>query len=107
MATVALMRLQQRQAHENPVIFYSVIIGSIGPVLAITVPPIRERYGYRPAEMIPTSYPRSYKSRHLVFFTSLNPHFGSQCLTVRGDQRKDTKIHDFLRIEGHPGLTHR
>lgn len=59
---VALMVFQQRQAHENPVIFYSVIIGSIGPIFAITIPPIRERYGYRPAEMIPTSYPCSYKT---------------------------------------------
>ncbi|KAF8349109.1 hypothetical protein F5887DRAFT_949332 [Amanita rubescens] len=50
-------RYLQRQAHENPVIFYSVIIGTIGPVLVVTVPPIRERWGYRPAEMVPTSYP--------------------------------------------------
>ncbi|KIM39873.1 hypothetical protein M413DRAFT_29040 [Hebeloma cylindrosporum] len=56
-------RYLQRQAHENPVIFYSVIIGSIGPVLAITIPPIRERYGYRPAEMIPTSYPLPNRPR--------------------------------------------
>ncbi|KAF8910622.1 hypothetical protein CPB84DRAFT_1672537 [Gymnopilus junonius] len=47
----------QRQAHENPVIFYSCVIGAIGPVMAITVPPIRERLGYKPAEMIPATYP--------------------------------------------------
>ncbi|KAF8972132.1 hypothetical protein BDZ97DRAFT_1650183 [Flammula alnicola] len=50
-------RTLQRQAHENPVIFYSVIIGAIGPVMALTVPPIRESLGYKPAEMIPTTYP--------------------------------------------------
>src|SRR6266850_1521640 len=50
---------QQRQAHESPVLFYSVALGSIGPVLAFTVPPIRERLGYRPPESIPTTYPRA------------------------------------------------
>ena len=51
------MHSQQRQAHESPVLFYSVVLGSIGPVLAFGVPPIRERLGYRPPELIPTTYP--------------------------------------------------
>jgi hypothetical protein len=34
---------QQRQAHESPVLFYFVVLGYIGPVLAFGVPPIRER----------------------------------------------------------------
>ena len=51
------MHTQQRQAHESPVLFYSVVLGSIGPVLAFGVPPIRERLGYRPPELIPTTYP--------------------------------------------------
>ena len=32
---------QQRQAHESPVLFYSVVMGAIGPVLAFGVSPIR------------------------------------------------------------------
>lgn len=40
-------------------LFYSVVLGAIGPVLAYTVPPIRERFGYRPPEPIPTTYPRA------------------------------------------------
>jgi len=87
MAMVALMRRQQRQAHENPVIFYSVIIGSIGPVLAITVPPIRERYGYRPAEMIPTSYPCSYKTPSRVLHVSKLPFW----FTVPNRPRRPTQ----------------
>ncbi len=47
-------------------LFYSVVLGSIGPVLAFTVPPIRERLGYRPPELIPTTYPSA--SPHLGFF---------------------------------------
>jgi hypothetical protein len=50
---------QQRQAHESPVFFYSIIMGAIGPVLAFSVPPIRERLGHRPPEPIPTTYPRA------------------------------------------------
>ena len=57
---------QQRQAHESPVLFYSVVLGSIGPVLAFTVPPIRERLGYRPPEFIPTTYPRASLSLSLL-----------------------------------------
>ncbi|KXN89100.1 NADH-ubiquinone oxidoreductase 9.5 kDa subunit [Leucoagaricus sp. SymC.cos] len=57
---------QQRQAHESPVIFYSVVLGTIGPVMAVAVPPIREYFGYRPAEMIPTSYPLPNRPRRTV-----------------------------------------
>jgi hypothetical protein len=52
-------QIQQRQAHESPVLFYSVVMGAIGPVLAFGVPPIREHFGYRPPELIPTTYPRA------------------------------------------------
>ena len=53
-------REQQRQAHEQPVIFYSLVIGFIGPVLLVTVPPVRKSLGWRPAEPIPTSYPGEF-----------------------------------------------
>lgn len=52
---------QQRQAHESPVIFYSCILGSIGPIMVLTVPPLRERMGYKPAEMIPSTYPCTFE----------------------------------------------
>ncbi|KAH9015916.1 hypothetical protein EDB85DRAFT_1875431 [Lactarius pseudohatsudake] len=57
MCVVHTHTLQQRQAHESPVLFYSVVMGLVGPVLAFGVPPIRERMGYRPPEPIPTTYP--------------------------------------------------
>ncbi|KAF9048739.1 hypothetical protein BJ165DRAFT_1343515 [Panaeolus papilionaceus] len=56
-------RYLQRQAHESPVIFYSIVLGSIGPVMVLTVPPIRERFGWRPAERIPASYPLPNRPR--------------------------------------------
>ena len=63
---------QQRQAHESPVLFYSVVLGSIGPVLAFGVPPIRERLGYRPPEPIPTTYPSAFPpvTSHTQMLTS-------------------------------------
>jgi hypothetical protein len=58
---------QQRQAHESPVLFYSVVLGLVGPVLAFGVPPISERMGYRPPEPIPTTYPSALP--HVYFPT--------------------------------------
>ncbi|KAJ3558241.1 hypothetical protein NM688_g1037 [Phlebia brevispora] len=53
-------RYLQRQAHEQPVIFFSCIIGLAGPVLLVAVPPLRERLGYKAIERPPTTYPRAY-----------------------------------------------
>ncbi|KIM84828.1 hypothetical protein PILCRDRAFT_67183 [Piloderma croceum F 1598] len=59
-------RYLQRQAHEQPVIFYSVVIGFIGPAMVLTVPPIRKRFGWSPAEAIPTTYPVPKRARRHV-----------------------------------------
>ncbi|KAJ7227206.1 hypothetical protein GGX14DRAFT_418620 [Mycena pura] len=62
----ATYRMLQRHAHESPVIFYSCVIGLIGPVLLVSVPPLKERLGYKPAEPIPLSYPLPNRSRRPV-----------------------------------------
>ncbi|KAL9932190.1 hypothetical protein V8E36_008962 [Tilletia maclaganii] len=59
-------RYLQRSAHEQPIIFYSLVIGSIGPVLVVTVPGIRRSLGWKPAERIPTSYPLPQRAREEV-----------------------------------------
>ncbi|KJA26278.1 hypothetical protein HYPSUDRAFT_133079 [Hypholoma sublateritium FD-334 SS-4] len=59
-------RYLQRQAHENPVIFYSVVIGTIGPLMTVTILPLRERLGYRQSEMIPQTYPIPNRPRRQV-----------------------------------------
>ncbi|KAL4248195.1 NADH-ubiquinone oxidoreductase 9.5 kDa subunit [Abortiporus biennis] len=59
-------RYLQRQAHEQPVIFYSVVLGLIGPVMLVTVPPIRRSFGWKPAEVIPTSYPIPNRPRKAI-----------------------------------------
>lgn len=52
---------QQRQAHEQPVLFWSVVLGGIGPVMAFSVPRIRESYfGYTRQENVPSSFPRAF-----------------------------------------------
>ncbi|KAF9532624.1 hypothetical protein CPB83DRAFT_847093 [Crepidotus variabilis] len=53
----------QRQAHESPVIFYSCVIGLIGPAMVLTVPPLRESWGYKSAEMVPAGYPLPKRAR--------------------------------------------
>ncbi|KAF9468093.1 hypothetical protein BDZ94DRAFT_1184442 [Collybia nuda] len=59
-------RYLQRQAHENTVIFYSVVLGTVGPVMVVAIPPIRESFGYRPAEPVPTSYPVPSRARRPI-----------------------------------------
>lgn len=44
-------------SHEKPAIFYSIAIGSLGPLTLIVVPPIRHRFGDGPRESIPLTYP--------------------------------------------------
>ncbi|EKD18899.1 NADH-ubiquinone oxidoreductase 9.5 kDa subunit [Drepanopeziza brunnea f. sp. 'multigermtubi' MB_m1] len=44
---------------EKPAIFYSLIIGSMGPVVAMTVPPIRNMLGDHKRPEIPLTYPSS------------------------------------------------
>ncbi|KAI0338093.1 hypothetical protein BDW22DRAFT_1432756 [Trametopsis cervina] len=56
-------RYLQRQAHEQPVLYYSVVIGLVGPLLIVTVPPVRQRMGWEPAERPPTSYPLPKRAR--------------------------------------------
>ncbi|KAI9664298.1 MAG: hypothetical protein M1829_005853 [Trizodia sp. TS-e1964] len=44
-------------AHEKPAIFYSIVVGSMGPITLLTVPPIRRRLGDFDRETIPLTYP--------------------------------------------------
>ncbi|CCG84092.1 protein of unknown function [Taphrina deformans PYCC 5710] len=44
-------------AHERPNVFYSLLIGAMGPITLLTVPPIRKSLGYTRAEPVPLSYP--------------------------------------------------
>ncbi|CAI6341087.1 unnamed protein product [Periconia digitata] len=41
----------------KPAYFYSIVIGSIGPVMVFTVPPIRRYLGYERSPRIPQTYP--------------------------------------------------
>lgn len=41
----------------KPAIFWSIVVGSFGPIIAITVPPIRARFGDGPRPQIPLTYP--------------------------------------------------
>ncbi|PWN35120.1 uncharacterized protein FA14DRAFT_189127 [Meira miltonrushii] len=56
----------QRQAHENPTIFFAIIIGAVGPVAVVTVPPIRRSFGWVPTERIPSTFPLPDRPREQV-----------------------------------------
>ncbi|KAF2485042.1 hypothetical protein BDY17DRAFT_321920 [Neohortaea acidophila] len=44
-------------ARAKPAIFWSLVIGGIGPVMVAVVPPIRHRLGDGPRQQIPLTYP--------------------------------------------------
>ncbi|QDS69589.1 hypothetical protein FKW77_008411 [Venturia effusa] len=44
-------------SHEKPALFWSCIIGAIGPISMVVVPPIREYYGDKRRPRIPLTYP--------------------------------------------------
>lgn len=44
-------------AHEKPALYYSVLIGVAGPLMLVTVLPIRKAYGWKPRPEIPMTYP--------------------------------------------------
>lgn len=44
-------------SHEKPAIFYSIILGSLGPVAMVTIPPIRSYFGDSDPPPIPLTYP--------------------------------------------------
>ncbi|THV07441.1 N19M, NADH-ubiquinone oxidoreductase 9.5 kDa subunit [Dendrothele bispora CBS 962.96] len=57
----------RRMSHEQPVIYWSCILGGIGPLLVVAVPPIRKSvFGYSPAEAPPQSYPLPNRPRRSV-----------------------------------------
>lgn len=44
----------------KPAYFYSIIIGCTGPILVLTVPPIRRYMGQEQIAKIPLTYPGTY-----------------------------------------------
>ena len=51
------LRYLRWASHEKPAIFYSMIIGTSGPVLLTVLPPIRRFFGDVDPEPIPLTYP--------------------------------------------------
>lgn len=54
------LRYLRWASHEKPAIFYSIVIGSIGPLLVATVPGIRARFGDGQRPPIPLTYPSTF-----------------------------------------------
>ncbi|KIY44077.1 hypothetical protein FISHEDRAFT_77990 [Fistulina hepatica ATCC 64428] len=56
-------RTLQRHAHENPAYFFSVAIGSMGPVLLVVGLPLKRYFGWKAVERVPTAYPLPQRER--------------------------------------------
>ncbi|ODQ52810.1 putative NADH-ubiquinone oxidoreductase 9.5 kDa subunit [Saitoella complicata NRRL Y-17804] len=50
-------------AVEHPAVFYSMLMGLAGPVIAYTVPPIRRKLGYPDHIPLPMGYPLPKRAR--------------------------------------------
>lgn len=61
-------------SHEKPAIFYSIVIGCLGPVITVIVPPIRRRLGDGPREMIPLTYPSKYLPEKANIYSDAEGH---------------------------------
>ncbi|KAK1758658.1 hypothetical protein QBC47DRAFT_375377, partial [Echria macrotheca] len=51
------LRYIRWSARERPAYFWSVVVGAMGPVMLITVPPLRKRMGAEIPAEIPMTYP--------------------------------------------------
>lgn len=51
------LRYMRWASHEKPAIFYSLIIGATGPLMLVSLPPIRRFFGDVDPEPIPLTYP--------------------------------------------------
>ncbi|VVT58814.1 uncharacterized protein SAPINGB_P006397 [Magnusiomyces paraingens] len=51
------LRYIRWSAHEQPTLFYTVIIGAAGPLFALTLTPLRRKYLFADAPEIPLTYP--------------------------------------------------
>ncbi|KAI1907091.1 n19m, NADH-ubiquinone oxidoreductase 9.5 kDa subunit [Ophidiomyces ophidiicola] len=51
------IRYMRWAAIEKPAIFYSIVMGSLGPVALVTLPPIRRYFGDVDPPPVPLSYP--------------------------------------------------
>jgi hypothetical protein len=58
------LRYLRWASYEKPAIFYSIVVGSFGPVALVTLPPIRRYFGDVDPEPIPLTYPGK---RNLLF----------------------------------------
>lgn len=59
------LRYLRWASHEKPAIFYSLVVGAMGPVMLVTLPPIRRTFGDVDPEPIPLTYPSKFISASL------------------------------------------
>ncbi|KAI1504940.1 hypothetical protein F5X99DRAFT_405576 [Biscogniauxia marginata] len=51
------LRYWRWAARERPAYFYSIVIGALGPITLVTVPPALKKLGYERTPPVPMTYP--------------------------------------------------
>jgi hypothetical protein len=52
------IRYMRWAAHEKPALFFSTVLGCVGPISLLFWRPMKEKYfGWQPRPLIPTTYP--------------------------------------------------
>ena len=74
------LRYLRWASHEKPAIFYSMIIGTSGPVLLTVLPPIRRFFGDVDPEPIPLTYPSKNGLLFLLFSICFALHVFRLCM---------------------------
>ncbi|GIK00216.1 hypothetical protein Aspvir_004236 [Aspergillus viridinutans] len=59
------LRYLRWASHEKPAIFYSLVVGATGPLMLVTLPPIRRFFGDIDPEPIPLTYPLPQGPRNI------------------------------------------
>lgn len=61
-------RYMRWAAHERPAIFFSIVLGCLGPVSLVSIPPVRRYFGDVNPEKVPMTYPSTSTSTLPVSF---------------------------------------
>ncbi|KAG9301947.1 hypothetical protein G9A89_020991 [Geosiphon pyriformis] len=60
-------RVTRQFAHEKPTYFWSLLVGTAGPLAVLIVPPIQKRIGHVRPERPPITYPMPQRPRRPTY----------------------------------------
>ncbi|KAJ1919759.1 n19m, NADH-ubiquinone oxidoreductase 9.5 kDa subunit [Mycoemilia scoparia] len=60
---MAFMNTVWKRVYAYPFAAWGIALGSLGPLIVLTVPPLQRKLGYVKPERVPTSYPLPNRPR--------------------------------------------